>query len=565
MARTAQARDLRSFQTSPNSGTVRDLTNGAGGGANSATSAAFAVGGTITGIRWSPNVSSAVANAPPAVDAAAANMGYKDVVAENANDAVQYSAGTWTIRTRVSKSGQTVPVDLTVRVTAILYKIAASGGASTEIGRVVMADTVISTSIVSITGSFTTGGVTDFAAGGKMQLEVYVQPILAGAPAAPAAAVNFNLVVDEASTQSAITAIPSYVIPYVRALVGYDAAGGTDAITRAATTVRAFVDAAAGADVSTRATVQARALNDSAPAIDVKAVPNNSERTALADPLDSTFGASSTPVLMVGVVTRAFIGARGLTESAPAIDTVTRASVYARSRTETAPATDVVARVAAFPRALTDTAPATDVLTRIKSMLRALTDTASATDILTRMSTPGRAFTDAAPGTDLLTRIISAVRGLTDQAPAILTQSRQTTQARAMADVASTSEIVSRGIPGFRSLTDLAPASETLSRLITFGRPLNEEIGTTVVDLVPTPSKAIAGTIRDSSNAVVSGATVKLVRQSDDRVVRTTTSAADGTYSFARDVFDSRSYYVTCYKTGVPEVHAISDRDLIPV
>lgn len=79
------------------------------------------------------------------------------------------------------------------------------------------------------------------------------------------------------------------------------------------------------------------------------------------------------------------------------------------------------------------------------------------------------------------------------------------------------------------------------------------------------PTKTISGVVRDSGGAPYAGATVRLIRESDGYVAGSTTSAADGTYTFARGGDDPSSYYVVAYEdTGTP-TQGVSGRGLVPV
>lgn len=79
------------------------------------------------------------------------------------------------------------------------------------------------------------------------------------------------------------------------------------------------------------------------------------------------------------------------------------------------------------------------------------------------------------------------------------------------------------------------------------------------------PTFSLTGTILTTAGAPIEGATVKLFRQSDDLMVASTTSAADGSYSFTRDSQDPYSYYVLSYEPiANPQTHGTSDRDLVP-
>ena len=71
---------------------------------------------------------------------------------------------------------------------------------------------------------------------------------------------------------------------------------------------------------------------------------------------------------------------------------------------------------------------------------------------------------------------------------------------------------------------------------------------------------SISGTVfNHETGLVVSGATVKLYRDSDDLMVASTLSAVDGTYSFPRDSVDPNTYYVVAeYMDGPTLVTGVS-------
>lgn len=78
--------------------------------------------------------------------------------------------------------------------------------------------------------------------------------------------------------------------------------------------------------------------------------------------------------------------------------------------------------------------------------------------------------------------------------------------------------------------------------------------------------KAIADVVRHhETGALVAGATVKLVRDSDEFHAASTTSGADGAYSFARDTNDPHTYHVYVYYTdGATKIQGVSERGLVP-
>lgn len=84
--------------------------------------------------------------------------------------------------------------------------------------------------------------------------------------------------------------------------------------------------------------------------------------------------------------------------------------------------------------------------------------------------------------------------------------------------------------------------------------------------VVFTPTKNVSGTIYDVAGVPVANATVKLIRQYDDRVVQLGVTNAQGQYFFLRDAADSLAYYVIAYTNAVsPQVHGISDRGVTPL
>lgn len=84
-------------------------------------------------------------------------------------------------------------------------------------------------------------------------------------------------------------------------------------------------------------------------------------------------------------------------------------------------------------------------------------------------------------------------------------------------------------------------------------------------DLFPTtPTKAISGIIYGPGDLPVANAIVQLFRQADNLFVQQSTTDAAGAYVFPRDETDALQYYVIAYKPGaIPQVHGVSDRDLV--
>jgi len=284
-----------------------------------------------------------------------------------------------------------------------------------------------------------------------------------------------------------------------------------------------------------------------------------------------TIDESSTSSRVGTLPTYDILYARGIADTAAATDALIRAGSYARAIADTAPATHAVTRAASFPRAISDSAPATHDVTRAGTFARAIPDSAPATHALTRVGTFARSIPDTAPATHAVTRAGTFARALADTAPATHAVTRSVSFPRAIADSAPASHAVGRSAGIFaRSIADSAPAVDTLARLITYGRFIDEEIGTVAVDPVRTVGRRIAGVARDTAGTPVAGALVKLVRQADDRVVRSMTTPAGGAYSFDRDILDVAGrdgvgYYVISYVDGsAPQIHGVSDRGLLP-
>lgn len=154
-------------------------------------------------------------------------------------------------------------------------------------------------------------------------------------------------------------------------------------------------------------------------------------------------------------------------------------------------------------------------------------------------------------------------RATSDTAPVTSDATTRTvTFPRATSDTLATSDAVTRTVRLARSTADSAPAADAATRQLIYVRRVYD--GAPADPPVLYPTKAIAGVVRDGTGTAVAGATVKLVRQSDDYVCQQQTSAADGSYSFPRDTFDTAAYYVLAYKGTAPQLHGVTDRGLTP-
>jgi len=75
------------------------------------------------------------------------------------------------------------------------------------------------------------------------------------------------------------------------------------------------------------------------------------------------------------------------------------------------------------------------------------------------------------------------------------------------------------------------------------------------------PTKAIAGIVTTSS-APTSGATCRLIRDSDGFACATTMTDAAGAYSFTRDDLDPYTYHVEVYVGAT--LHGLTDSGIAP-
>ncbi len=221
MPRTSKVRALRSTQTSPNAGTVRDHST-FGSTANNATTAAFAAAGASSW-QFSPNTGGTSGGTAPSAPASAiTGRGWRDVTGEDALEEVTYAAGTWSLQARVNKTAMAINANVTVRVTAIVFQVTSAGAiVGNEIGRVVFSDVSFATvgATANASGTFSAAART-FAAADKVHTEWYVQNIVAGIPAAPVAAYTVALTVDDtqANGGSGVTSLPTYTTRFVRSL-----------------------------------------------------------------------------------------------------------------------------------------------------------------------------------------------------------------------------------------------------------------------------------------------------------------------------------------------------------
>lgn len=114
----------------------------------------------------------------------------------------------------------------------------------------------------------------------------------------------------------------------------------------------------------------------------------------------------------------------------------------------------------------------------------------------------------------------------------------------------------------FASLAGTITSVSAITRRI--GRVLTGLIGPTEDYAVQDPTRHVAGIVKDQAGTPVAGATVKLFRVADDAYIASTTSAADGSYSFTRDQNDPFTYFVVAYEEVGTPTQGLTVRNLNP-
>lgn len=521
MPRAAQARIFRTTGT----GTVRTLTTTYGTASVNA-QAAFAAAGA-SGYRWNPNATAAAAD-PPTSGTAAAGIGWRDTTGESTTDPVTYAIGTWTVRALINKNVMTINASVTVRVTAIVYQVSSAGTHVAEIGRVVFADTALPTVgvEVALSGSFTTSSATVFSTGDKVQAECYVQNIVATLPAATATAYTVSFVQDQtsAASGSAFTAIPTYTTQFSN--TSPTTVTGTAAMARALTLFKTLTRTVTG--------TAARILRVN-PLAKTSTATGTTARTLSVAPLAKTATVTGTTARKLAVT------------PIPKTATVTGTAVTVKAltlfRTFAVTATGTTSRGLSVTRTFAATITGTATFARTLSLVR--TFAATVTGQTARVLRVSRTFTATVTGTAVMSRTVTLFRTLAATVTGTAAQIKALIFARTVSTTTTGTASGRVDIP-ITALNRIIPAAAP-------DWPLN------------TPTKAIAGVTRNAAGAVVTSATVKLVRQSDDvRVATVTSNATTGAYSFTRGGDDPNSYFVLAYRADTPEVHGVSDRGLVP-
>lgn len=525
MPTAAKARILRSTRTSPNVAPACDLLTALGSTTNQATVAAFPVAGS-SGFRWNP-LTSATSGAPPAAPATATGNGWRDAVAENVAEQVTYAAGTWTFRARVNKTVMAVNASVTVRVTAIVYHVTSAGVHVAEIGRMVLPDTALPTvnSVVFFSASFT-GSETTFDPDDKIQVEVYVQNIVLGAPAAATSAYTVALILDASASAAAITVIPQYTVQFVRshAVTGV----GTAAVARRITAFRSFATTSAGtAAMARRITAFRTAVTTATGAVARKL------GVAVTKSVTATGAAT---------MARRITGFRSFAVTAVGSPAMARRIAAARAFAVTGAGAAVYGRVLILRRAFATVASGSAAMARRLSLVRSFAVTATST--VARILRVATRKTVTTVGTPVMARDVTAARSFAVTTAGVAGYARALIFGRTFAVSAPTTTKLRLDIPE-AALDRIIPAAAP-------DWPLNA------------PTKAIAGVTRDSAGAVVGSVGVRLIRESDGvRVATGISDAVTGAYSFVRGGDDPNTYRVMAVKATAPETHGVTD-ELMP-
>jgi hypothetical protein len=226
----------------------------------------------------------------------------------------------------------------------------------------------------------------------------------------------------------------------------------------------------------------------------------------------------------------------------------------------------------------TATARGVAILSRLLDLHRTLPAAAKGVATLARELTLFRALTASARGAATMIRKTRKI--LTTSARGVATLARKIAARRAL--IASARGVVTMGRLIRKALTVAARGIVTMGRLGRYRRTLTTSakgVATGFVkipfELIPPsggptdfsgsdPTFTIAGVVRDGAGDPVSGAMVRLMRESDHFKADETTSAVDGTYSFTRDSADPNTYYVVGHVASDPTMHGTSRRELDP-
>lgn len=216
---------------------------------------------------------------------------------------------------------------------------------------------------------------------------------------------------------------------------------------------------------------------------------------------------------------------------------------------------------------VSDSVTTSESLTRVASFPRAITETLTTSETPTRAAVYNRAISDATTVTDAVTRAANHPRSLTDTYTTTDVVARQVVAPRTTTETLTTSDSPTRAYVGSRSITDTTSVSDVVARALIYGRFMYEYPPGVQPDYrVDFPTKHIAGFVRNSDGTVFyGGALMQLIRDSDNKVVQTTTSSTiDGSYSFVRDTYDPNTYHVAAFYPSAPE-QGVTQTGLVPV
>lgn len=246
-------------------------------------------------------------------------------------------------------------------------------------------------------------------------------------------------------------------------------------------------------------------------------------------------------------VARSITTARGLTENIPTTSAVARKYLSFRTLTETTSVSDALARRYVGGRGLTESILTTSTLTGSFRGNRSITESVVGSDALGRKFVGGRGLTESYPiGADTLARLFLARRGLTE--------------------TLTTADALARRAVLLRALAESILTVDSLNRLINVRRFVAEfPTGVTPDYATEFPTRKIAGIVKNQDGTPFEGATVKLFRAFDDKMVQQTTSAADGSYQFLRDLYDPYDYFVVAYEEVGTRTQGLTIRGLVPV
>jgi hypothetical protein len=280
---------------------------------------------------------------------------------------------------------------------------------------------------------------------------------------------------------------------------------------------------------------------------------------------------SDTSPVVVDSTSRTTAVQRRPGDAAPTqVETVIRQTNAVRRAGDTAPAmTDSVITVRTFRRLPADVVSAlTDATTRVVAATRSSTESTTVNDTATRTAAVGRISNDAVPATaDSLATVRAFRRFPTDVVSAISDVASRLFTARRIASDASPTQIdtATRFFIAARRATEVvAVPTDVAIKLVTYGRTVRYQFQPGDDPLIDV-TKAISGIVRTTDGSVYTGgATVVLYRADTNVGVQVQISAANGSYSFPRNSYDTNRYYVAAFITSPSPQQAVSERILIP-